>query len=190
MWWVCDVFYEVWSSHQSFSFCFTIPIMAQVFICGHNHWKHIGNRKYFDLFNGFGVKNLFKVLEKMEILADSSPIFSDDLCKIRPFETQIGMETDAKKHLIQATSHLRSRGNFLRILLLLSGNVERNPGPVSNYTLDDVNMCGFYMAALYFGFSHRKLIPVEQGVIETAKRKVLLTWCIFLANIFLSISWI
>ena len=33
----------------------------------------------------------------------------------------------------------QSRGNFLRILLLLSGNVERNPGPVSNYTLDNVN---------------------------------------------------
>ena len=110
----------------------------------------------------------------MEILADS-PFFSDDLCKIRPFETQIGTETDAKKHLIQATSHLRTRGNFLRILLLLSGNVEHNPGSVSNYTLDNVNLCGFYKAALYFRFSHRKLIPVEQGVIETAKRKVLLT---------------
>ena len=59
----------------------------------------------------------------------------------------------------------QSRGNFLRILLLLSGNVERNPGPVSNYTLYNVNLCGFYRAALYFVFNHRKLIPVEQGVI-------------------------
>ena len=92
----------------------------------------------------------------METLADSSPFFADDLCEIRPFETQIGMETDAKKHLIQATFHLRSRGNFLKVLLLLSGNVERNPGSVSNYTLDNVNLCGFYKAALYFGFSHRK----------------------------------
>ena len=50
--------------------------------------------------------SFLKVLEKMEILADSFPLFSDDLCEIRPFETQIGMETDAKKHLIQATSHL------------------------------------------------------------------------------------
>ena len=64
-----------------------------------------------------------------------------------------------------------SRGKFLRILLLLSGNVESNPGPVSNYTLDNANMCGFYRAAIYFVFSQTKLIPVERGVIETAKEE-------------------
>ena len=42
---------------------------------------------------------------------------------------------------------------------------------VSNYTLDNVDLCGFYRAALYFVFSHRKFIPVEQGVIETAKEE-------------------
>ena len=109
----------------------------------------------------FVVKICLKCWRKWKYWRTPLLFFADDLCEIRPFETQIGMETDAKKHLIQATSHLRSRGNFLRILLLLSGNVERNPGPVSNYTLDDVNLCGFYKAALYFGFSHRKLIPVE-----------------------------
>ena len=32
-------------------------------------------------------------------------------------------------------------------------------------------MCGFYRAAIYFVFSQIKLIPVERGVIETAKEE-------------------
>ena len=64
-----------------------------------------------------------------------------------------------------------SRGKFLRILLLLSGNVESNPGPVSHYTLDNADLCGFYSAAIYSIFNKIKLIPLKQGVIETAKEE-------------------
>ena len=62
----------------------------------------------------------------------------------------------------------------MRILLLLSGNVECNPGPTQlNYSLNDPNLCGFYRAAIYSVFTCKKLIPGEH--VASVTEKVLLT---------------
>ncbi len=109
-------------------------------------------------------------LHNQMILFDSVSVYIALIYIICKF-SQLGLQDKFKLLFSAEAKVIYSRGKFLRILLLLSGNVERNPGPVSNYTLDNVNLCGFYRAALYFVFSHRKLIPVEQGSIETAKEE-------------------
>ena len=61
---------------------------------------------------------------------------------------------------------------FMRVLLLLSGNVERNPGPTQlNYSLNDPNLCGFYRAAIYSVFTFKKLIPGEHATNVTEKEQ-------------------
>ena len=51
-------------------------------------------------------------------------------------------------------------------ILLLSGDVEKNPGPENWYSLKHPNMCGFFRAAVYFIFQGQKLLPVDKKELE------------------------
>ena len=61
----------------------------------------------------------------------------------------------AKKSTFNVTS------SYLWILLLLSGDIELNPGPANqfNYTLSHHNLCCSYRTSLYFVFKCIKLVP-------------------------------
>ena len=68
----------------------------------------------------------------------------------------------SKKSTFNVTS------SYLWILLLLSGDIELNPGPANqfNYTPSHPNLCGFYRTALYFVFKCIKLVPRKEEGIE------------------------
>ena len=68
----------------------------------------------------------------------------------------------SKKSTFNVTS------SYLWILLLLSGDIELNPGPANqfNYTLSHHNLCVFYRTALYFVSKCIKLVPRKEEGIE------------------------
>ena len=45
------------------------------------------------------------------------------------------------------------------LLLLLSGDIERNPGPENWYSLRHPKMCGYFRTAIYLVFEGQKLLP-------------------------------
>ena len=45
------------------------------------------------------------------------------------------------------------------LILLLSGDIEKNPGPENWYSLRHPNMCPFFRTAVYMVFDHKKLLP-------------------------------
>ena len=60
----------------------------------------------------------------------------------------------------------RNNMSFMFQILLLSGDVEKNPGPENWYSLKHPNMCGFFRAAVYFIFQGQKLLPVDKKELE------------------------
>ena len=54
--------------------------------------------------------------------------------------------------------------NFAQLLLVLSGDIETNPGPGHWYSLNHPKMCGFFRVAMYFIIEGRKLTPQEGNV--------------------------
>ena len=62
-------------------------------------------------------------------------------------------------------------------ILLLSGDIETNPGPENWYSLRHPNMCPFFRSAVFMVFNHQKLLPkskedfieivdIDEGFIE------------------------
>ena len=54
--------------------------------------------------------------------------------------------------------HCRNELTYLWLLIYLSGDIERHPGPI-NYQLQNPNLCGYYRAAIFSIFKRIKLIP-------------------------------
>ena len=43
----------------------------------------------------------------------------------------------------------RKKGNYLRLILLLGGDIETQPGPAFNYQINNPDLCGYFRAAIF-----------------------------------------
>ena len=64
---------------------------------------------------------------------------------------------------VDLKSYSKRKSSFDVFLLLLSGDVEVNPGPENWYSLQHPKMCGFFRTTVYLVFECQKLIPKNEN---------------------------
>ena len=135
----------------------------------------MNNRKFstiiFCLFGSFWYLNLYQQLH----LQYSDIIASEQPPKIRVmnyiFHAKFNQSFTLKSYIILYKCRAfivrlfisRRKSSYMSILLLKSGNIERNPGPASWAKIRNPTFCNFLRVSIYKVFSREKLLPQDES---------------------------